>query len=436
MAVRPQIARRREQQVLVLCARPRVTDETQVRIRDLTRDPFDWQCLRGIAEEHGLWPLVFSHATAANAAMPPELAAYLSRRVVETTALNLSLTRQLAGLVDVLGAAGVPAVALKGPVLAAHAYGHLGLRPFGDLDVLVPATMAARAVSALLADGYREADQYAVTAGVYPAAGREFVLVPDDPSRVAVEVQINLSSWVLPVALSTEELIRRRRWLTLGGVRVPALSAEDQLLALAIHGTRHAWHSLRFVTDVHAATTAEPADWPVVFERARAARMARMLGVGLTLARDVLDTPLPPDIDEALSRDRGAASLSRRLAAQIFEGPPRFPHLRDTDVMLRSREHAGDRLRYLARTVAFERVIRPIDEWQSVGHGATAWRSAKIARRLALPLLVLAFYAASQTARPLAVGATLTTMIGAAYTGIHFWAARRVPVRSWARRNA
>jgi hypothetical protein len=145
---------------------------------------------------------------------------------------------------------------------------------------------------------------------------------------------------------------------------------------------------------------------------------------------------LPPDIGAVLSRDRGAASLSRRVAAQIFDDPPRFPHVRDTGVMLRSREHAGDRLRYLARTAAFERVIRPLDEWYGFGHGATAWRSAKIARRLALPLLGLAFYAASQTVRPLAVGATLTTMIGAAYAAIHLWAARRVPVRSWARRDA
>jgi hypothetical protein len=425
----------REQQVLVMCARPRVTRENRARIAELTQPPFDWTRLIGLSEEHGLWPLVYTHTTAAGAAMPAGLATHLAERLIETTALNLALGAQLSDILEVFERAGIPAVALKGPVLA-HAYGHPGVRPFGDLDVLVPRARAAEAVAALRASGYRPADQHSIVEGVHPAAGREFVLVPDRPDRVSVEVQVDVTNWPLPVALPAEALIERARPLTVGGRAVAALSAEDHVLTLAIHGTRHGWNSLRFISDIHAVA-ADGVDWTLAHQRAAAARMARMLNVGLMLADEVLGSPLPPAALDPARADRAAVGLARALAARLFTRElARDDRLWKARVALASREHLTDKVRYLVRIVAFEQVIRPLDEWRHIGAGAAAWRSAKVARRIALPLLLLAIYAASRTTRPLVIGAALTTALAVAYVAVHLWAARRVPVRTWSSRNA
>ena len=193
-----------------------VSAERLVRIRELTQPPFDWTRLVGLSEEHGVWPLVYTHVTAAGAGMPAEPATHLAQRLVETTAVNLALCGQLTDILATLARAGIAAVALKGPVLA-RAYGHLGIRPFSDLDVLVPRHRASDAVAALCAEGYRRADQYSVADGVYPLAGREYVLVPNRADRVAVEVQVDVTSFPLPVGLSAGRVDRprpdhQRRW--------------------------------------------------------------------------------------------------------------------------------------------------------------------------------------------------------------------------------
>ena len=115
---------------------------------------------------------------------------------------------------------------------------------------------------------------------------------------------------------------------------------------------------------------------------------------------------------------------------------PRQWRLWRTVIAMRSREHLADRCRFALRTIAFERVVRPLDEGRSTRENAAAWRSAKLARRLALPLLLLALYCARQTSRPLLVGTALVTALTAIFVAIHVWASRREPVRAWSNRHA
>lgn len=428
-------ARSRETHVLRIAARPGLTPEQRAALGALTTPPFDWSRMFGLAQAHGLGPLVFTHLTAARAMVPGELAENLSRRVAETAALNLSLVAQLAAVLDRLRAHDIPAVGLKGPFLA-EAYGHLGLRPFGDLDVLIPRSSGPQARRVMHAQGYQDVDQYSIIDGVYPPAGREYVFVPERPGGVAVEVQVDVSDWTLPVALPADELIARGITTTVAGVRLPTLAHEDHLLVLALHGVRHAWTSLRHVSDVHAAASM-PLDWSIVRSRAEAARMTRMLHIGLLLSHTVLETPLPADVLADARRDRAAGRTAREIERRMFTSPsPRQLRRWRTRVALRSRSHPADRARFIGRTIAFERIIRPLDEWRAVRGQAAAWRTAKIARRLALPMLALAAYVASRTARPLVVGLALAATLGVLYAAIHVWASRRPPVRTWSNRHA
>ena len=427
--------RSRETQVLRIAARPGLTPEQRAAIDALTTPPFDWPRMFGLAQAHGLGPIVFTHLAAARARVPGELAQDLSRRVTETAALNLSLVAQLAAVLDGLRAHDIPAVGLKGPFLA-QAYGHLGLRPFGDLDVLIPRACGPRARRVMHAHGYKDADQYSIVDGVYPPAGREYVFVPEGPGGVAVEVLVDVSEWTLPVALPADELIGRAITATVAGVRLPTLAHEDNLLALVLHGVRHAWTSLRHISDVHAAATV-PLDWSIVRSRAEAARMTRMLHIGLLLAHTVLETPLPADVLAHARRDRAAERVASDIDSRLFTSPsPRQLRRWRTRLTLRSRSHPADQARFIGRTIAFERIIRPLDEWRAVRERASAWRTAKIARRLALPMLVLAAYVASRSPRPLVVGVMLAATLGALYAAIHVWAARRPPVRTWSNRHA
>jgi hypothetical protein len=100
-------------------------------------------------------------------------------------------------------------------------------------------------------------------------------------------------------------------------------------------------------------------------------------------------------------------------------------------VSSQSRERIADKLRYAVRATAFERVIQPFDEWTSLKTHAGAWLSFQAARRVWIPVLGVALYAASRTNRPLAAGAAAVVVIAAAYRALSRWARKAIPERAW-----
>jgi hypothetical protein len=125
------------------------------------------------------------------------------------------------------------------------------------------------------------------------------------------------------------------------------------LLAIALHGAGHAWTRLRLVADVDACARA-PVDWDVVVERARSARMQRILSMALLLAHNLLDTPVPPWIIQDSRRDRIAVWLTTFLG-RMLAGPAK-PRYRDWVGFL-SREHAIDQIRYALRQLFLRQVV-------------------------------------------------------------------------------
>ena len=86
----------REKQLLICCARTRVSPPVAQRIRDLAAQPLDWDYVLYEAEENSLTPLLAKHlAEFAPAALPPASAELLNKTCRANTIRNLYLTGQL-----------------------------------------------------------------------------------------------------------------------------------------------------------------------------------------------------------------------------------------------------------------------------------------------------------------------------------------------------
>src|SRR5881394_2041222 len=92
--------------------------------------------------------------------------------------LQLRRNADLRRIGDVLGAAAIPHLVLKGPVLAATVYPHPATRTMIDIDLLVHDSDVERAIAALEAIGYRVPPQFA---GVTMEAGDAPPLVHEQP---------------------------------------------------------------------------------------------------------------------------------------------------------------------------------------------------------------------------------------------------------------
>lgn len=246
--------------------------------------------------------------------VPPAVVDGMVRYRSGLTARNLFLTRRLLEVLATLEAEGIPALPYKGPALAMAAYGDLGLRPFADLDVVVPERHAVAAKALLESRGYRSLIPLTDSeeAGRLPRSAYAFPLRSAD-DRVLVEVHWKLTH-SLPITL--EDLLVDAEPLALLGSTVRGLSAEQLLLVLCVHGTKHAWDRLEWTCSVaHLIDRSPGLDWERVVARARTVGASRSLALGLVLADRLPGAAVPPSVLAAV----GAGSIAA-VASDIEDG--------------------------------------------------------------------------------------------------------------------
>jgi hypothetical protein len=313
----------------------------------------DWTQVLELAEHHGVTPLVYQALNTRSGFVPADILDKLRSRYEQTARRNLKFTAELFRILDCLEAQTIPAIPLKGPVLAATVYGDLALRDFSDLDVLIHSRDVGRAKAALRSLEYVIPAPFSnAEEGAYLDTGYEYTF--DGPAgRNLLELQWNILPRFYAVAFDVDELFARSGAVPLCGRTVRALSPEDLFLTLATHAAKHAWVRLHWLRDIAGVVETQRLDWNTVTQRARRLGIARIAGVSLLLARRLLHANLPEEAQALCTADEGMVplveSIEQKLrTAQEYNVESARYFLR----MMRLRERCMDRARFLWRLVS------------------------------------------------------------------------------------
>jgi putative nucleotidyltransferase-like protein len=362
---------RAEAAVIVQCARGRLDERGAARLRALTSVPLDWPWLLEAAGWHGALPLLAHHLDMACAAAVPAAVLQTLRERRRTDARHVfRLTAELVRLLDALTDRGISALALKGPALGAALYGDLTLRPCRDLDLLVPEAQLRDAEQLLASFGYKGQPADPDLRGGPESLEWERVLSRDDD---IVELHARLLPPEFALALDGAVLWHRLACVRIGGRDVPTLGGEDLLLYLCAHGARHRWGRLEWIADVAELVRSRPGiDWRATVDRAARLGGVRMLLLGLMLAAELLDAPVPDELRARARAHRAVRRLVRVIRDRLFEQASLQPA--NGWEWLRwyagVRERAVDRLRCAWRIVF---VPGPADwEWIPLPRGMNA----------------------------------------------------------------
>lgn len=317
-------------------------------IRALLEGPLDWGWALGMAEAHGLLPLVYWRVKEAGAEAAPGAALErLAARFRANAARSLFLTAELLKILERLEAGGVAVIPFKGPVLAWWVYPHPALREFGDLDILVRARDVGKARELLGSEGYRP--RFAVPGAIeqrFAEGGRQMVL-----TRLGGEVNVDLhwGMWARSSGLPEdfEGWWERRAAVPVAGRQVRTFGPEDSLVLLCLHGVKHCWSSLGGLADIAALIASCAMDWDQVMAQAARLRLTRMLHVGIALASKVLGCGVPGEVLKRAQADGRAQALAAQAGDALFADPPGIAAGREcTLFLLRSMERLRDRVRF------------------------------------------------------------------------------------------
>lgn len=307
---------RPEIELLLCCARFQTGSEVGDAVRPPSRRGTDWTWLVRQTRWHGvlLPPPRFLPSTPLDG-IPPAVLTEFAERARRIAHHNLFLTGQLVDLLGRFAAAGIAAVPVKGPTLAALAYGDLARRESFDLDILVRRQDVAAAVDLLRSLDYRADLVLSPGAEAARLATQYHRRLARNPGPV-VELHWRFAPCYFPFALRPEQA--RLTQLRLGSATVHTLAPEHLLLVLAVHGAKHLWERLIWICDVAALIRNVGLNWPDVISESGRLGVARVVRLSLVLARDLLAAPLPDAVDDWVEGDPGLAELAALARQRLF----------------------------------------------------------------------------------------------------------------------
>jgi Uncharacterised nucleotidyltransferase len=311
-----------EKQLLAYCARTRIDPSTADSIRRLAAGPVEWHLLLREAAEHSVTPLLCRQLPAvASEILESNRLEELRIKARAFAMRNLALTSELLTVVDRLQSAGVHSIPYKGPVLAVQAYGDIALREFEDLDLVLRHRDIFKANDVMINLGYRPKLPGLLTREAASLAPAEYAYF-DENRRIMVELHTERTLRHFPSPPDIDDLAARLVTLSVGGQDLRTFSSEDTLILLCIHGSKHFWERLSWITDISEFVQANAIDWGELMRHAEKMRAIRMVNVSLALARQLFDLRLPTEVAGRFQSDTVAASIASSIAESLLARTP------------------------------------------------------------------------------------------------------------------
>ena len=304
-----------EERLILQAARGAVTGQARGTIQSLVREKLDWMYILTVATRHAVAPILHYGLEQAlgedfDDALPAAAHAELGRLRTASSERSAHIRAEVDAIAEHLAEAGIETLGLKDLTLGQEIYPEPGLRPIGDVDLLVRRDdyqSAARLLEDLdftpVKDGERRFEaKYSV--------GRH-LRRPADELWVDLQWNVAQREWDLygdgRFTYDVERMWRRARRLE----KILAPSDEDMLFHLCLHAEGHSFGELILLCDIAELlrTRSETLEWSEVLDLAAAHGTESSLYYTLRLVSALLAVDAPVQIMEELEPDYFQASL-------------------------------------------------------------------------------------------------------------------------------
>jgi hypothetical protein len=225
---------------------------------------------------------------------------------VKTALYNAALFRHTSLMAGHLGALGIPVMLLKGIHLAHFTYAEPAMRSMADIDIMVPRDRLAGAEQLFLEHGYGPPPP---TSLEERCSWSNHLPKLSKPGAPVFEIHWGIERPTSPFRIDLDALWARSRTELLEGVPVHLLSLEDLLLHLVLHNSYHHRFdrsAFKGLADIHTVVVRHRAeiDWQTLADRAVEWGASGFAYATLRLTAQVLGTPVPKEVLQALPREK------------------------------------------------------------------------------------------------------------------------------------
>src|SRR5215212_3838034 len=303
---------------LILCIARRDVDADQ--LRSLAAQHLDWDYVIATAYAHGLLPLLHKHlVTAATDLVPAHVLSRLKRESVANSQNVLHLTGKQLRVYKLFKENSIPVALFKGPLLAHMAYGEISLRQAGDIDLLIARRDFAHARVLLESLGYEMTPRLTSEQLASHLNNHCEIQFMRDEWFTVVDLHWDLAPRSFVFGVKPDEVMSRLQSVSLAGATVETFGAEDLLLYQAMHGAKHLWRRLEWITCLaESVRITEAINWDTLIERAAKAHATRILALGLRLVEEFSHVPVPFEVLNSVDQDKAMQRMATQIRGQLF----------------------------------------------------------------------------------------------------------------------
>jgi hypothetical protein len=288
-------------------------------LRHLLRQQLDWDYLFVTAHAHGLLPLLHKNLSCVSDLVPAHFLSRLKRESVANSQTVLHLIGKQLRVYKLFKEHGIPVAIFKGPLLAEMAYGEISLRQAGDIDLLISREHFSQARVLLESLGYQmHPNLTPAQLASHLKFHCELQFMRDDWFTV-VDLHWDLAPRSFLFKVKAKEVLSRLQTVSLAGTQVETFGAEDLVLYQAMHGAKHLWRRLEWITALAESLRSMPSvNWDAIINRATSARATRILALGLRLIQQFSDVNVPSHVVTTVDSDEAMQRMAVRIRAQLF----------------------------------------------------------------------------------------------------------------------
>ncbi|MGD8329115.1 MAG: nucleotidyltransferase family protein [Gemmatimonadales bacterium] len=293
---------------------------------DLLHLPDDcWEEFTARCRAQRLSAIAYSRIASAGlqAEIPPATLETLRRRYRNNSIRNLWLQEAIHSVVSTCHEAGIEVILLKGAYIATRVYDNPALREMGDIDLLVRQAQLHDAVRLLQEHDFRSEEPLPDEFAAHISSAKHVPRLHRAKAAVELHWTIFRPNRNLPIEI--DGLWQRAIATNVARVDTLVLSPEDLLLHVCGHATYdHRFQfGLRPLVDIDRLIRAsdDGIHWPTFIERTGTWGWQRGVYLALYLARELIGTPLPDNLLEALAPLSATPQVIDSAARMVFTDP-------------------------------------------------------------------------------------------------------------------
>jgi hypothetical protein len=213
----------------------------------------------------------------------------------------------------------IEVIVLKGLYLIESVYKSIGMRNFGDLDLLIRREDLKAALTVMRGMGFQLSTWYDAE-----ASNKDIKHIPPmiKPNAPLVELHWSILEEAAPFAIDIKGLWKRSIPARIAGTEVRSLSYEDLILHLCIHQTyQHQLKGgLRNLVDIAQIleTVNDQIDWIKLISIAKTWGVERVIVITFTLLDDILGVEIPKFVFDQLASDTFDIKILSYAKSQIL----------------------------------------------------------------------------------------------------------------------